>query len=56
MEEAVSTIPGEEGKDDTLGKWQEPRPRGCCIVVPIGCLLSVMLILLFSGLAVAQPF
>ncbi len=28
--------------------------RGCCIVVPIGCLLSVMLILLFSGLALAR--
>jgi hypothetical protein len=28
--------------------------RGCCVVVPVGCLLSVMLLLLFSGLAVAQ--
>jgi hypothetical protein len=27
--------------------------RGCCTVVPIGCLMSVMLILVFSGLAVA---
>jgi len=30
------------------------QSRGCCIVVPIGCLMSVMLILVFSGLAVAQ--
>ncbi len=28
--------------------------RGCCVVVPVGCLMSVMLILLFAGLAVAQ--
>jgi hypothetical protein len=28
--------------------------RGCCIIVPIGCLFSVVLILVFSGLAVAQ--
>jgi hypothetical protein len=28
--------------------------RGCCIVVPIGCLFSVMLIVVFSGLALAR--
>ncbi len=28
--------------------------RGCCVVVPVVCLMSVMLILLFAGLAVAQ--
>ncbi len=28
--------------------------RGCCVVVPVGCLMSVMLILLFAGLAFAQ--
>jgi hypothetical protein len=27
---------------------------GCCIVIPIGCLTSVALILLLSGLAVAK--
>lgn len=27
--------------------------RGCCVVVPIGCLLTVVLALTFSGLAVA---
>jgi hypothetical protein len=37
-------------------RWGRGRSqgRGCCIVVPIGCLLSVMLILVFSGLAFAQ--
>ncbi len=27
---------------------------GCCIVIPIGCLTSVALVLLLSGLAVAK--
>jgi hypothetical protein len=30
------------------------QSRGCCIVIPIGCLLSVMVILLCSGIALAQ--
>jgi hypothetical protein len=39
-------------------RWGRGRSqgRGCCVVVPIGCLLNVMLILLFFGLAVAQLF
>jgi hypothetical protein len=28
--------------------------RGCCVVVPIGCLLSLMVVLLLSGLAAAK--
>ncbi len=28
--------------------------RGCCVVVPVGCLTYVALILLLSGLAVAK--
>ncbi len=28
--------------------------RGCCVVIPVGCLVSVMLIILLSGLAVAK--
>jgi hypothetical protein len=37
-------------------RWGRGRSqgRGCCIVVPIGCLVSVMLFLVFSGLAVAR--
>jgi hypothetical protein len=37
-------------------RWGRGRSqgRGCCIVVPIGCLFSVMLILVSSGLALAQ--
>ena len=34
--------------------WGRGNRRGCCVVVPIGCLTSIVLILLFSGLAVAQ--
>ncbi|CAA9434970.1 MAG: hypothetical protein AVDCRST_MAG03-3451 [uncultured Rubrobacteraceae bacterium] len=30
------------------------QSRGCCVVVPIGCLTGVALLLLFSGLALAQ--
>lgn len=33
--------------------WRRSDSRGCCVVVPIGCLLAVMLVLTFSGLAVA---
>ena len=28
--------------------------RGCCVVVPVGCLMSVTLVVLLSGLAVAK--
>jgi hypothetical protein len=37
-------------------RWGSGRSqgRGCCIVLPIGCLFSVLLILVFSGLAVAR--
>jgi hypothetical protein len=35
-------------------RWGRGNRRGCCVVVPIGCLLSVLLVLLVSGLAVAQ--
>ncbi len=34
-------------------RWGRGNRRGCCVVVPIGCLTSVALILLFSGLAFA---
>ena len=35
-------------------RWGRGSNRGgCCVVVPIGCLTSAALILLFSGLAVA---
>ena len=30
--------------------------RGCCVVVPVGCLMSVLLVLLLSGAAIAQLF
>ena len=33
--------------------WRRGNSRGCCIIVPIGCLLTAMLVLTFSGLAVA---
>jgi hypothetical protein len=33
-------------------RWGRGNSRGCCMVVPIGCLLSVTLILAFSGLTV----
>jgi hypothetical protein len=37
-------------------RWGRGRSqgRGCCIVVPIRCLMSVMLILVFSGLTLAR--
>ena len=34
-------------------RWGSGNRRGCCVVVPIGCLMSVTAILLFSGLALA---
>jgi hypothetical protein len=37
-------------------RWGRGRSqgRGCCIVVPIGCLFSLTVILLCSGLALVQ--
>jgi hypothetical protein len=35
-------------------RWGRGNRGGCCVVVPIGCLTSVALILLFSGLTFAQ--
>ena len=36
-------------------RWGRGSNRGgCCVVVPIGCLTSVALIPLFSGLAFAN--
>ena len=37
-------------------RWGSGRSqgRGCCIVLPIGCLMSVMPILVFLGLALAR--
>lgn len=34
-------------------RWRRGNSRGCCVVVPIGCLLTVLLAVTFSGLAVA---
>jgi hypothetical protein len=36
-------------------RWGRGRSqgRGCCIIVPIGCLLSVMVMVLCSGLVFA---
>lgn len=35
-------------------RWGRGNRGGCCVVVPVGCVTSVVLILLFSGLAVAR--
>ena len=35
-------------------RWGRGNRGGCCVAVLIGCLTSVALILLFSGLAFAQ--
>ena len=35
-------------------RWGRGRSRGCCVVVPIGCLMDVTPILAFSGLALAR--
>ena len=37
-------------------RWGRRDRGGCCVVVPIGCLMSVVTILLFSGIALAQIF
>ncbi len=34
--------------------WGRGNRRGCCVVLPIGCAFSVLLVLLVSGLAVAR--
>ena len=36
--------------------WGRGNRRGCCVVVPVGCLFSVLLVLLVSALAVARMF
>ena len=33
--------------------WRRGNRRGCYVVMPIGCLLAVLLVLLVSGLAIA---
>jgi hypothetical protein len=35
-------------------RWGRGNRGGCCVVVPIGRVTSVVLILLFSGLTVAH--
>jgi hypothetical protein len=35
-------------------RWGRGNSRGCCIVVPVGCLLSGTTVLLLSGMAVAK--
>ena len=34
-------------------RWGRGNSRGCCVVVPIGCLFSVLLVVLLSGAAMA---
>ena len=34
--------------------WGRGNRRGCCVVVPVGCLMSVAPILVLSGPAVAR--
>lgn len=35
-------------------RWGRRDRGGCCVVVPIGCLFTVLLVLLLSGIAVAR--
>ena len=35
-------------------RWGRRDRGGCCVVVPVGCLTSMVLIFLFSGLALAR--
>jgi hypothetical protein len=35
-------------------RWGRGNRRGCCVVIPIGCLFSVLIVILLTGLAVAQ--
>ncbi len=41
------------GRKPMIG-WGRGNRRGCCVVVPVGCLTTLALILLLSGLAVAK--
>ena len=34
-------------------RWGRGNRRGCCVVVPVGCLFSVVLVVLVSGAAMA---
>ena len=34
-------------------RWGRGNRRGCCVVIPVGCLFSVVLIVLLSGAAIA---
>ncbi len=34
-------------------RWGRGNSRGCCVVVPIGCLFSVLFVVLISGAAMA---
>jgi hypothetical protein len=34
-------------------RWGRGNSRGCCVVVPIGCLFTVPLVVLISGAAMA---
>ena len=34
--------------------WRRGNSRGCCVVVPIGCLMYVMLILTVAGLVITR--
>ena len=36
------------------GRRGSRQGRGCCVVVPIGCLMSLLLILVLSGVALAR--
>lgn len=34
--------------------WRRGNQRGCCVVIPIGCLMSLLLVMLVAGVAVAK--
>jgi hypothetical protein len=36
--------------------WGRGNRRECCVVVPVGCLFSLLLVVLVTGLAVARMF
>ncbi len=35
-------------------RWGQGERRGCCVVIPVGFLLSVLLVLMFTGLTIAK--
>ena len=35
-------------------RWGRGNRRGCCVIVPFGCLMSLLLIVLLCGIAVAE--